>query len=49
MSAIGGQVDYFSVVSKDSLLPIEEIEEENTLIAVAVRMGPVRLIDNIFI
>lgn len=40
------KVDYVSVVDADSLQPLAKIEDEEVLIAVAVRFGTVRLIDN---
>jgi pantoate--beta-alanine ligase len=40
------KVEYISMVSLDSLSRLEKIEENNTLVAAAVKVGPVRLIDN---
>ena len=40
-------IDYIAVVDADSLEPIEKIEGSPVLIAVAVRFGKVRLIDNV--
>jgi pantoate--beta-alanine ligase len=40
-------VDYVSVVDGRSLEPVEKVSETETLIAVAVRFGSVRLIDNV--
>lgn len=40
------KIDYVEVVNGDSLKPIESIEG-SVLIAIAVRIGPARLIDNI--
>ncbi len=41
------RVDYIAVVSNDNLEPVEKIEDNEVLVAVAVRFGKVRLIDNI--
>ncbi|MDQ3323379.1 MAG: pantoate--beta-alanine ligase [Acidobacteriota bacterium] len=40
------QIDYIAVVDNETLLPVEKIGEEAVLIAVAVRFGNTRLIDN---
>jgi pantoate--beta-alanine ligase len=40
------KVDYVAVVDADSLQTIDKIEDETVLIAVAMRFGAVRLIDN---
>jgi pantoate--beta-alanine ligase len=40
------QVDYVAVVDNETLEPVEKIGESPVLIAVAVRFGNVRLIDN---
>ena len=40
-------VDYVSIVDPGTLEPVEKVSETETLIAVAVRFGKVRLIDNI--
>lgn len=40
-------VDYVSIVDPRTLEPVEKVSESETLIAVAVRFGGVRLIDNI--
>ncbi|MEZ5307347.1 MAG: pantoate--beta-alanine ligase [Pyrinomonadaceae bacterium] len=42
-----GVVDYVAVVDGDSLEPIESIGDRPALIAVAVKFGDIRLIDNI--
>ena len=39
-------VDYVAVVNNDTLEPVEKVGENAVLIAVAVRFGKVRLIDN---
>ena len=39
-------IDYVAVVDAETLEPLNYIEEEPVLIAVAARFGPVRLIDN---
>ncbi len=41
------QIDYIAVVDNETLAPVEKIGENAVLIAVAVRIGKVRLIDNI--
>lgn len=41
------RVDYIAVVSNDNLEPVEKIEDNEVLVAVAVRFGKVRLIDNV--
>ena len=40
-------IDYVAIVNNNNLQPIEKIEESTVLIAVAVKFGEVRLIDNI--
>ena len=40
------QIDYVAVVDNETLEPIEKVGENPALIAVAVRFGSVRLIDN---
>ncbi|MEP6902717.1 MAG: pantoate--beta-alanine ligase [Actinomycetota bacterium] len=40
------QIDYIAVVNNETLEPVEKIGETAVLIAVAVRFGNVRLIDN---
>jgi pantoate--beta-alanine ligase len=40
------QIDYVAVVDNETLAPIEKIGEDAVLIAVAVRFGKTRLIDN---
>ena len=42
-------IDYVAVVDRDTLEPVQKIGDNEALIAVAVRFGPVRLIDNIVI
>ncbi|REJ77710.1 MAG: pantoate--beta-alanine ligase [Acidobacteria bacterium] len=42
-----GSIDYIALVNKESLDPIEKIGKEPALLAVAVRFGDIRLIDNI--
>jgi pantoate--beta-alanine ligase len=48
MAADGIEPEYFAVVDRGSLRPLETVGGD-TLIAVAARVGPVRLIDNIVI
>lgn len=43
------RIDYVAVVSNDDLEPIEKITDSEVLVAVAVRFGKVRLIDNIIL
>ena len=43
------QIDYIAVVDNETLEPIEKIRENAVLIAVAVRFGKIRLIDNIIV
>jgi pantoate--beta-alanine ligase len=40
------KIDYVNVVDAETLQPLAKIEDETVLIAVAVRFGSVRLIDN---
>jgi len=40
------QIDYIAVVDNETLEPVEKIGESAVLIAVAVRFGNIRLIDN---
>ncbi len=41
------RIDYIEAVSIDELEPLEKVQTGNTLIALAVFVGPARLIDNI--
>lgn len=41
------QIDYVASVDRDTLEPIEKIDDREAMIAVAVRFGKIRLIDNI--
>ena len=41
------QIDYVASVDRDSLEPIEKIDDREVMIAVAIRFGKIRLIDNI--
>ena len=41
------RIDYIAVVDNETLAPVEKIGENDVLIAVAVRFGKVRLIDNV--
>lgn len=43
------RIDYVAVVDNDVLEPVEKIEDSEVLVAVAVRFGKVRLIDNIIL
>lgn len=40
-------IDYIAIVDNETLEPIEKIDENPVLVAVAVRFGDIRLIDNI--
>ena len=48
MRAFGVDPEYFALVSAESLRPLTSIDGE-VLVAVAARVGPVRLIDNVII
>ena len=41
------KIDYIAVVSKETLEPVEKIAENEVLLAVAVKFGDIRLIDNV--
>ena len=41
------RIDYVAVVSNDDLEPVDKIDDSEVLVAVAVRFGKVRLIDNV--
>lgn len=43
------RIDYVAVVSNDDLEPIDKIADSEVLVAVAVRFGKVRLIDNVIL
>ncbi|MBK7934963.1 MAG: pantoate--beta-alanine ligase [Acidobacteria bacterium] len=43
------ELDYVAVVDRDSLQSVDRIGDEETLIAIAVRIGGVRLIDNVIL
>jgi pantoate--beta-alanine ligase len=45
MAELGVEPEYFAVVGRDDLLPVETVEDD-VLIAVAARVGATRLIDN---
>ena len=40
------KIDYIEIVSLDLLEPLDRVDPENTLVAVAIRVGGTRLIDN---
>ncbi len=42
-------LDYVAIVDRDSLQTIEKIGDEEALILIAVKFGPVRLIDNVIL
>ncbi|MDQ3950007.1 MAG: pantoate--beta-alanine ligase, partial [Gemmatimonadota bacterium] len=48
MRARGVEPEYFEVVTADTLEPLDTVAGE-VLVAVAARVGPVRLIDNVVI
>ncbi len=48
LAAEGIEAEYFAAVSVDMLQPVDRIESE-TLIALAARLGAVRLIDNVIV
>jgi pantoate--beta-alanine ligase len=48
LSAAGIEPEYFSAVSTETLAPVSRIDGE-TLVALAARIGPVRLIDNVIV
>ncbi len=43
------EIDYVAIVDRDSLQNVEKIGDDETLIAVAVRVAGVRLIDNVIL
>ena len=43
------ELDYVSVVDRETLQPIDKIGDSETLIAAAIRIGGVRLIDNVIL
>jgi pantoate--beta-alanine ligase len=45
-SADQAELDYAAIVSRSTLDPLDIVEKGNTLVALAVRFGEVRLIDN---
>jgi pantoate--beta-alanine ligase len=47
-STLSAEIDYIAIVDFDNLEPVDKIKD-NTLIALAVRIGNTRLIDNIII
>lgn len=42
-------LDYVSIVDRETLQPVEKIGDNETLIAAAIRIGDVRLIDNLIL
>lgn len=42
-----GEIQYISVDSRDTMLPLEEVDRDGAVLSVAVKVGAVRLIDNI--
>jgi pantoate--beta-alanine ligase len=43
------EVEYIAVIGRDNLQPIEKVEDEETLIVAAVKLGGIRLIDNVIL
>lgn len=43
------RIDYVAVVNNEDLEPVDKIDDKEVLVAVAVRFGKVRLIDNIIL
>ncbi|MGI9054416.1 MAG: pantoate--beta-alanine ligase [Pyrinomonadaceae bacterium] len=43
------RIDYVAVVNNESLEPVEKITENEVLLAVAVKFGDIRLIDNVIL
>lgn len=48
-SEAAAHLDYVAVVNNDDLEPVDKIDDREVLIAVAVRFGKVRLIDNVIL
>jgi pantoate--beta-alanine ligase len=46
MTAVGVEPEYLELVSPDSFDPVARIDGEPVLVALAARVGDVRLIDN---
>ena len=46
MSALGVEPEYLELVAPDTFTPVRRIDGEAVLVAVAARVGDVRLIDN---
>jgi len=47
LEAAGLKPDYLAIVSPQTMEPVTRIEDDDVLAAVAARVGPVRLIDNL--
>lgn len=45
----GVELDYLTIANGDTLLPVEQKSEQNTMVLVAAKVGQTRLIDNIII
>jgi pantoate--beta-alanine ligase len=45
----GTEIDYIAVVDRETLQPVEKVGDDETLIAAAVAIGGVRLIDNVIL
>jgi pantoate--beta-alanine ligase len=49
LAAAGVEPDYLAAVSAETLEPVEDFHGQDVLVAVAARVGPVRLIDNVLV
>ena len=45
-SSVALSIDYVALVDADTLVPVEQLSDRPTLLAIAVRVGTTRLIDN---
>ena len=43
------EIDYISIIDRDSLQPIEKVDDNEALICAAVTISGVRLIDNVIL
>jgi len=48
-SVPGVELDYLTIANGDTLLPVEQKTEQNTVVLVAAKVGQTRLIDNVII
>ena len=49
LEGAGVEAEYVELVSAGDLSPLEEIGEEDVLVAIAARIGNARLIDNVVV